>query len=286
MQKTASAPAGPSQLFTLLYRIHGPQDWWPIAGRSPDIQRNHLAVPTQPEYRWEIMVGAVLTQNTSWSNVERALAQLRTAGVFSPEHIASLPVDELAMLIRSSGYYNQKARKLKLLAAACIEESWLDTTGPDYTRPVTTGTVMQSPAGYGIPQDSSPGRERLLEIWGIGPETADCILLYACGKPVFVIDAYTRRILARLYPDGLPPAESPDTGSTGHPPASPIDPHRARYRLLQAWFSARLEADTRLFNEYHALLVRHAVEFCRTKPLCGECPLGPQHQAICPGVSA
>jgi endonuclease-3 related protein len=191
----------------------GPQHWWP--GDTP----------------WEVMVGAVLTQSVSWANVERAIGNLKAAGALSPPALRQLPLEELARLIRPTVYYNTKARKLRALALLA------GSAGDDLQR-LFSG-------------DTSELRDRLLAVYGIGEETADSILLYAAGRPAFVIDAYTRRILGRL---GL---------------AQPTAP----YRELQRLFADHLSADTALYNEYHALLVRLGKEVCRKVPLCPTCPL-------------
>lgn len=178
------------------------------------------------------MAGAVLTQSAAWTNVEKAIARLKEADLLSPEAIMKADEDTLAEAIRPSGYFNVKTRKLKALAA------WLV-------------------AGYNgqadklLPAETDALRQELLEVWGIGEETADSILLYACGKPVFVIDAYTRRIFSRL---GLAERD-------------------AGYDRLQRLFTANLAADAAVFNEYHALIVRHAKEHCRVKPVCQGCVL-------------
>lgn len=189
---------------------YGPQGWWPADGA------------------FEMMVGAVLTQNTAWTNVERAITNLRDAGLLDAEAIAGCDEVVLARAIRPSGYFNQKGKKLKVLA-----EFYLAHGGE---------------AGIDRLPDA---REALLALHGIGPETADSILLYALHRPVFVVDAYTRRIFARLG------ATASDAG----------------YDALQAFFESQLPAEVPLFNEYHALLVMHAKQHCRSRPACSGCPL-------------
>lgn len=192
----------------------GPQHWWP--GETP----------------FEIMLGAVLTQNTSWRNVSLAIETLRQEGLLSFEALEALPTDLLAEKIRPSGYYNQKARRLKGLLAAIREDS---------------GCLEDF-----FSQDTHTLREKLLAVKGIGPETADSIILYGAGKPVFVVDAYTYRILLRH--DLI--AEDTD------------------YEEIQNLFLGKLPTETPLFNEYHALLVRVAKEYCKkSNPLCDSCPL-------------
>ncbi|OGQ04923.1 MAG: endonuclease [Deltaproteobacteria bacterium RBG_19FT_COMBO_58_16] len=191
----------------------GPQGWWP--GKT----------------RFEMMVGAVLTQNTAWTNVEKAIGALRKEKLLTPERMHAVEEGELASLIRSAGYFNIKARRLKNLTARLLENSGLDRF---------------------LRKDSSGLRGELLSINGIGPETADSIMLYAAGKSEFVVDAYTKRIFTR---HGL------------------IE-ENAGYEEVKALFMDNLAPDAAVFNEYHALIVRTGKDYCRTKtPLCGECPL-------------
>jgi endonuclease-3 related protein len=182
------------------------------------------------------MVGAVLTQNTTWTSVEKAIDNLKAAGALNPRSIQAMPPDELARLIYSCGYHNVKAKRLKALV------EWLGQAGSD------------DPAGLDHRSTDSL-RQELLAVYGIGPETADSIILYAARRPVFVIDAYTRRICRRL---GLTPA---------------LD----SYAAYQALFMENLPRETLLYNEYHALLVQLGKTVCRPRPVCPECCL----QAVC-----
>ncbi|MEK7994292.1 MAG: endonuclease III domain-containing protein, partial [Planctomycetota bacterium] len=184
------------------------------------------------ETPFEIITGAILTQNTSWANVEKAIANLKAAGRLSPEAIHRIEISGLAELIRPAGYYNIKAKRLKNFL------EWLfDSYNGNLANlePIATGRL----------------REELLAIKGVGRETADSILLYALGRPVFVVDAYTARIAVR---HGL------------------ID-RDADYEQLRELFESNLPQDSSLFNEYHALLVRTGKEFCRPKARCPGCPL-------------
>ena len=201
-------------LYERLYAAYGPQHWWP--GESP----------------LETIVGAILTQSAAWTNVEKAIANLKAAGALAPDELLALSERELAHIIRPSGYFNAKARKLK----AFIEMLYARFDG-DLQR------LLRTP--------HSQLRALLLATNGIGPETADAIILYAAGQPAFVIDAYTRRTFARL---GL----APDTDS---------------YHDWQRLFTQALPSDAALFNEYHAMIVRHGKDICRKRPLCPECPL-------------
>jgi endonuclease-3 related protein len=207
------------RLFQRLLGAYGPQHWWP------------------GETRIEIMVGAVLTQNTAWRNVERAIDRLKAAAVLETRAIAGLPPEELADLIRPAGYFNVKARRLQSLCNFLLESG-----GIAALERLSTDVL----------------RSRLLAVHGVGPETADDILLYAFERPVFVVDAYTRRLGGRL---GLL------AGGEG-------------YEEIRHSFETAIGLDTRTFNELHALIVHHAKYFCRKRPLCEECCLADH----CPGT--
>jgi endonuclease-3 related protein len=207
-------------VFELLLAAYGPQHWWP--GDTP----------------FEVMVGAVLTQNTAWSNVERAIASLKEIGWLDRSAIADAEPTRLAELIRPVGYFNVKARRLQSFCRFLR-----DRGGEERLGALATGEL----------------RRRLLEVHGVGPETADDMLLYAFDRPVFVIDAYTRRVFLRL---GL--ISGAET-----------------YEQLRHSFEASLGPDTRLYNEYHALIVRHAKRSCRTKPDCDGCVL----RDLCPAAN-
>ena len=191
---------------------YGRQHWWPA---------------NEP---FEVMVGAILTQSAAWLNVEKAIANLTAAKALSPQALRQLSLPELATLIRPCGYYNAKARKLQSLA------DWL-------------GECYQDDLGKLFASSTGQLRQQLLSVYGIGEETADSIILYAANKPIFVIDAYTRRIINRI---GL----APDGNS---------------YAAYQALFMDKLPADIGLFNEYHALLVCLGKNVCRKRPLCQQC---------------
>ena len=206
-----------SDLYSRLYAAHGEQHWWPA------------------ETPFEVMVGAILTQNTTWSNVERAISALREAGALTPDALRIRPQDELASLIRPSGYFNAKVKKLRALG------EFLGRYGDD---------IAALFASKPLPEL----REEFLALHGVGPETADSVLLYAGNLPIFVVDAYTIRVMSRLEIIG---ADS-----------------RPRYADAQAMFHEALPRDARLFNEYHALFVAHGKDICRArKPLCESCPL-------------
>ena len=202
------------QIYDRLFERYGPQHWWP--GETP----------------FEIVVGAILTQNTNWTNVEKAIANLKAADVLEPEALTRLEVESLAELIRPAGYFRVKARRLASFLS-CLRDEF-------------GGRLENLARG-----DTDALRETLLAVNGIGPETADSILLYACHKPVFVVDAYTARIAVRHH--------------LIEPPFG--------YDELQDLFQSNLPRDVQVYNEYHALIVRTGKEFCKPKARCEGCPL-------------
>ncbi|MCX8206030.1 MAG: endonuclease III domain-containing protein [Candidatus Micrarchaeota archaeon] len=198
--------------FRILYSEYGRQHWWPA------------------ETPFEVCVGAILTQNTSWKNVEKAIANLRKMRLLSPEAMLSCEDGVLEAAIRPAGFYSQKARRLK-----------------EFCKQVSLGELDK----MGIAE----ARKKLLSVHGIGKETADSILLYALGKPIFVVDAYTRRIYERI---------------TGESAA------HIRYDELREQFEGALGGSAQKYNEMHALLVEHAKLYCtKSCPKCGACPLKP-----------
>jgi len=199
-------------LYENLIQVYGHQAWWPA------------------DSRFEVMVGAVLTQNTAWTNVEKAIANLKAAGALRADHILASEAADLAELIRPSGYYNIKARRLKHLCVALDEGGGVDALDRLATPEL---------------------RHLLLAINGVGPETADDILLYGFERPVFVIDAYTRRLLCRFH------LASGDES----------------YESLRQGFEQALPADVALFKQYHALIVQHAKVSCGSRPRCPACDL-------------
>ncbi|MBN2418588.1 MAG: endonuclease III domain-containing protein [Deltaproteobacteria bacterium] len=201
-------------MFNLMLDRFGPQHWWP--GNGP----------------FEMMTGAILTQNTSWTNVEKALANLKRESLLSVKAINDISSEKLAEFIRPAGYFNIKSKRLKNLVSLLAD----DYNG-DLSRFVN--------------EDIETQRMALLSVKGIGPETADSIILYASKKPVFVIDTYTYRILSRHN----------------------LVDEQVTYDDLQDIFMNNLEPDHGLFNEFHALLVRTAKEYCKKHPKCDNCPL-------------
>lgn len=201
-------------IYQLLFERFGPQHWWP--GQT----------------RFEMITGAILTQNTNWANVEKAIANLKSANLLTPEKLHNIDVSQLGELIRPAGYYNIKAKRLKNFISRLFE---------DYAGQLTNLENL----------NTNQLRDELLAINGIGPETADSILLYAFDREIFVVDTYTARIAAR------------------HELIAP----GADYEQLRELFQSNLTPDTKLFNEYHALLVKLGKEFCRPKARCADCPL-------------
>ncbi len=201
-------------LYSRLYEAFGPRHWWP--GDSP----------------FEIAVGAILTQNTAWRNVRKAIDNLKTASLLSPDALYHLPIQDLAAVIRPAGYYNIKAQRLKHFVEFLFLENGGDLEGL-------------------LTEALDTLRNKLLSIKGVGPETADSILLYAGTRPTFVVDAYTRRILFRHR----------------------LMPQEASYDEVRFFFMDCLKPDVAMFNEYHALLVHLGHTFCsKRNPKCTECP--------------
>ncbi len=201
-------------MFDLLFAHFGPQNWWP------------------GETDLEMMVGAVLTQNTNWKNVERAIANLKSKGFLTVKALCSLPAEVLAREIRPSGYYNIKAKRLKNLIQFIKDRYGEDLSG------FSNDETLKL-------------REGLLSVNGVGPETADSILLYAARRPVFVIDAYTHRILNRHG----------------------MSEDQTTYYELQELFMDHLPEEQELYSEFHALIVQAGKNYCKRKPLCPGCPL-------------
>jgi endonuclease III related protein len=202
------------RVYELLYDEYGSQHWWPA------------------DTPFEVCIGAILTQSTSWTNVEKAIANLKAAGLLSPGGLRAARPARIAGLIRPSLYYNVKARKLKEFVGFLYRGY---------------GGRVESMAD--VPLDAL--RVELLGVWGLGPETVDSILLYALDKQSFVVDAYTKRIFSRL---GL---AAEDAG----------------YDDLKRLFEDNLCGASRLYNEYHALIVEHGKNTCKPKPICGACHL-------------
>ncbi|MBN2097723.1 MAG: endonuclease III domain-containing protein [Candidatus Omnitrophica bacterium] len=201
-------------IYQQLFSYFGPQHWWPA--ESP----------------FEVIIGAILTQNTAWTNVEQAISRLKQKQLLTPQKLYRIKTKTLAGLIRSCGYYNIKAARLK---------SFLQALFCDF------GGCLKSLFSLSTPKL----REKLLQINGIGPETADSILLYAAERPVFVVDAYTKRLLLRHR----------------------LIKNKYSYQQIQDLFTKNLPRNLKMFNEYHALIVRLGKEYCRSQARCQLCPL-------------
>ncbi len=205
--------------YDALMSSYGPQGWWPLANKIGYHIGDH-SYPKTKKQRYEICIGAILTQNTSWKNVEVALASLKKATDLEPVRVIAMPMKELAKTIRSAGYFNQKAKKL-----AGFTKFFLDLG------------------------KRAPKRDELLDLWGIGPETADSMLCYGWKIPEFVIDAYTKRVSERMG--------WVDRGGG--------------YDELKVIFTDAVGPDIIVQNELHALIVAHCKRSCRKKPICEDC---------------
>lgn len=208
-------------IYDALHAAFGHQHWWPA------------------KTAFETMVGAILTQNVSWTNAAQAVGNLETAGMLDPGLLSAADPGDIAPLIVPSRFYNQKAERVREFARVYVTDYRAD---PAVMAAVETG----------------PLRERLLSIRGLGEETVDTILLYACGKPVFVVDAYTRRIFSRYG----------------------FLPEKVSYDRTQRLFSDHLPPDVGLFNDYHAQIVQLGKTFCKKAPLCDRCPIRAIHGSL------
>lgn len=218
------------QIYKSLLKAHGLQKWWPTTPKG-EFTPQYLGGPRNEKEQLEIIFGALLTQNTQWNpNVVRSIENLNRNNLIDLEEIQKIPKKKLAELIKSSGYNNQKAERLKILAQSISK----------------FGGVKKL-----LSQQTPKLRETLLSIKGIGPETADSIILYAAKKPVFVVDAYTKRIFSRLG----------------------YFKEDAKYDKIQEFFMANLDHDAELFNEFHALIVEHAKVCCKKKSSSETCVL-------------
>ncbi|HOR02432.1 MAG TPA: hypothetical protein PLI58_03230 [Candidatus Syntrophosphaera sp.] len=211
------------ELYQVLLSHNGCQNWWPAQTRD------------------EVIIGAILTQSVAWGNVEKALVALAGQGILTLRDIHLADLQLLATLVRPTLYYNQKALRLKEFARFIKESCGFDLD------------ILFS-------EELSSLRARMLSIKGLGPETVDSILLYAGGLPVFVVDAYTKRLLSRL--------------------GYPIE--KLDYHQLQDYICARIPAEVPLYNDFHAQIVLHCKDFCKKAPLCPDCPL----RAVCPSKTS
>jgi len=215
-----------SAIYGALSAAFGHQHWWPA------------------KTAFETMVGAILAQNVSWTNAAQAVASLESAGMLDPGRLAAADAGDIARLIVSSRFYNRKAERIREFAGVYVTEFQADPA------------VMAATGTEAL-------RERLLSLRGLGKETVDTILLYACEKPVFVVDAYTQRIFSRYG----------------------LLPEKASYDMMQRLFSENLTPDTELFNDYHAQIVHLGKTVCRKSPLCDRCPIRVVHRSLpCAGA--
>lgn len=212
-------------IYRLLFNRYKPQGWWPVIKDGRAVYG--LEAPKNDKEIYEIILGTILTQNTSWKNVVKALANLEKSKNLSIEKINKMNIKKLEELIKPSGFYRQKAQRIKEISSFILSFGSVK----NFVKKMT--------------------REELLKQKGIGPETADSMLLYACKKPEFVVDAYTKRIFSRIG----------------------IVENGASYDEIKELFEANCPKDVEIFNEYHALIVEHAKQFCQKKPMCQECPL-------------
>lgn len=210
------------EIYNKLFDYFGPRHWWPA------------------DTSFEMIVGAILTQNVSWRSAAAAIDNLKREGILSIEGILSCDPVSLAALVRPARYHNQKAKKLQSFCYVVAEE-------------------FRGDLDSFLSLEMEVLRKKLLSIYGIGPETADCIILYAAEKPIFVVDAYTRRIFSRLG----------------------FFPEKISYDQMQRFFMSHLPRDTALYNEYHAQIDALGNQTClKTRPRCGECPVAGHCYAI------
>jgi len=220
----------PGNIYELLLDHFGNQDWWPV---DKDYHKGNVSDP-----RFEIIIGAILTQNTAWGNVEKALENLKANNSLTVRKVVETDLENLKTMIQPSGFFNQKAKRLKILTSY-LHKNYEDNLDKFFNR------------------DLQDIRSELLSLNGIGPETADSILLYAGNHPIFVVDAYTKRICKRL----------------------PVKINEESYDEIQQYFERELNKSlpkkdtTQLYKEFHALIVELAKNYCKKKPECKKCPL-------------
>lgn len=218
------------QIYESLLRHFHQQHWWPITLENELMPKYHKNIILNEKQKLEICFGAILTQNTNWKNVEKAITELNKNKLIGVNKILKIKNEELAKIIKSSGYHNQKAKKLK---------NFCEFLSKNYNGKLSLL----------FKNNIEALRKELLSINGVGPETADSIILYAAKKPIFVVDAYTKRVFSR------------------------IEFKEQKYEDLQKLFMSNLPNNERLFNEYHALIVELGKNICKKKPLCVKCPI-------------
>ena len=227
-----------NEIYQELYKCFGAQNWWPIVVNGASVYaKDYDTINRNADDAFEISIGTILTQNTAWKNSEKAIINMKTENLLSIEALDSMDVNKLAEVIKPSGYYNQKAKKIKAFIS--------------YIRKELNNNLFSLKD-----KPLYEARESLLSVWGLGRETADSILLYALGMPIFVVDAYTVRFLSRLG----------------------IIESKVGYEYIQKIFQDNLPNDAKIYQEYHALIVRLGKNICRKQPVCAECMLN----NICP----
>ncbi len=246
------------EVYKILLKEFGPQGWWPVYNKST----SGASKFSKSIGAWEMCVGAILTQNTAWKNVAKALDNLIKANSLDVNKIADMPLSKLQKLIKPSGFYKQKAKRLQsfakfVLSFGCKPSQHVVSSSRCSMIPALGKPIKKVASGSVDKFCKNITREELLKQNGIGQETADSILLYACNKPYFVIEAYTRRIFTRL---GLTPK-----GLTGN--------HKNDYALWRAFFERNLPQSIRIYKEYHALIVELAKRYCRKDSDCVRCLL-------------
>ena len=217
-------------IYNLLFTHFKPQHWWPVTKEGEIVPKYHKNINLNKKQKLEVCFGAILTQNTNWKNVEKAIIELNKNNLIDAKKINKIGVKRLALIIKSSGYHNQKAKKLKNFCNFLLDNY--------------NGNLKKL-----FDSNIEKLRNELLSVKGIGPETADSIVLYAAKKPIFVVDAYTKRIMNRI---GF---------------------KEKTYDELQKLFMQNLPNSERLFNECHALLVELGKSICKKEPLCEKCPI-------------
>lgn len=219
------------QIYSFLITAYKKQGWWPIFNIGKGFCEYGVGAPGNDDERFEIIIGAILTQNVAWTNVEKALCSLKKCLIFTPREFHKTKDELIASCIKPAGYYNQKTIKIKNFL------NWFSEADYSFDELKKMKTALL--------------RKKLLEINGIGPETADSILLYAMNRKIFVIDAYTKRIFSRLN----------------------LISEKDSYDSIQSLFHKEFRGTIKKYNEYHALIVAHGKDICKNKPVCSKCCL-------------
>ena len=219
------------EIYSIMAASYGKQGWWPVYNTAAGRSEYGTGAPKNDEDRFEIAIGAILTQNVAWKNAEKGLEALKKNRIFTPRKLHKSDNELIAFCIRPTGYFNQKTLKIKNFL------NWFKDFNYSFEKLKSIKTPVL--------------RDSLLEINGVGPETADSILLYALNRKIFVIDAYTKRIFSRLN----------------------LTQHNGTYNYYQEFFHIEFNGTAKKYNEYHALIVAHGKDICKNKPLCSQCCL-------------